>query len=114
MKFPALVILTALVIPLTARAIVVLNCEELTPPPNCYDCVAAHDLEGVDEYRWSKNTTRGHFSPASGITEIEYITYHCPNPGAWTGQVTITVKLYNAADVQLGSANDQVICAIAT
>jgi hypothetical protein len=50
MKLSALV-LTTLLIPLTARAIIVLNCEELTPPPNCYDCVAAHDVEGVVEYR---------------------------------------------------------------
>lgn len=77
----------ALFVPLTANAIVVLNCEELTPPPNCYDCAVGHDIEGVVEYRWSKNKTWGHFSPSSGITQIPYATYHCPNPGVWTGSV---------------------------
>jgi hypothetical protein len=79
-------------VPNTASAYVVLYCEELTPPPNCFACDVVTDDPGAIEFHWSKQPTYGHFGSGS-ITVMPSNSYHCPST-TWTGNVNVTAKAY--------------------
>lgn len=102
-------------VPAVCGAVAILSCTELTPPPNCYECAVGYDYPDVDRFRWTKTPTWGVFDPSSGITTINDIIYHCPQTGAWTGNVTIKVFLDQQVGPntwsQLGFDTDLVRCA---